>query len=108
MIRPPAVPRDAVIDGLAVELASLDLGEVAEQTDYSYQFDIQNRNNSPTAIFDIAVSCSCAEGVEPRALTIQPGATATIRLKLNLVKRNYGEQELARRPFAVAIHPVLK
>jgi hypothetical protein len=89
---PPPVPHEAVIDGLAVELPSLDLGEVPEQADYPCQFAIQNRNNAPVEIFDIAVSCSCVEEVEPRNLKLEPGASASVRLKLNLAKRNYSEQ----------------
>jgi hypothetical protein len=67
---PSQTQSEAVIDGLAVDLASLDLGELPEQAHYP--------------------------------------ASASVRLKLNLVKRNYGEQGLARRPFEVSIHPILK
>jgi hypothetical protein len=91
-----------------VDGASLDLGEIPEQVDYPYQLNIQNRTAKPAEILDLPVSCGCVEGVEPRRLTIAPGATAAVRLKLNLGKRNYGEQALTKRPFEVTIRPVLK
>jgi hypothetical protein len=96
------------ISGLVVDGATLDLGEIPEQVDYPYHLNIHNRTAKPAEILDLPVSCGCVEGVEPRTLTIAPGGTATVRLKLNLAKRNYGEQALTKRPFEVTIRPVLK
>lgn len=102
----PPPPRFDVIDGLAVEASTLDLGEVWEQDDYPYDLVIHNRNDAAAEIFDVAVSCGCVEAIEPRSLTLAPGTTATIRLKLNLAKRTSRERGLPKRPFEVEIHPL--
>jgi len=104
--RPP--PIEQTISGLAISTASLDLGEVAEQTDCRLELPIHNLNDQPTEIIDFAVSCGCVEAVEPRTMTIGPGKTAMLRLKVNLAKRYPSERGLVNRPFEVEIRPIQK
>ncbi len=79
-----------------------------EQTGYPHNLVIHNHNNVATEIFDFAVSCGCVEVIEPRSLTIAPGATAAIRLKLDLAKRTSSERGRSKRPFEVEIRPLQK
>ena len=104
---PSPTPRFHVIDGLAVENAALDLGEIWEQTEYVHELVIRNQNPVTEEIQDILPSCGCLS-VEPRTLNIPSGGTATVRLKIDLASRKPGEIGLANRPFVVEIWPIRK
>lgn len=108
--RPTAsnAPSVHVIDGLAVEANSLDLGELWEQSDYSHAFVIHNQNKKKYEILDFATSCSCLQTIEPRSLSIAPDALATVRLKLDLTKRTLAEVGQHKRAFHVEILPLGK
>jgi hypothetical protein len=101
-------PSVQAIDGLAVDAAALDLGEVWEQSDYIYDLVIHNQSETTAEIFDFAVSCGCVDSIEPRALSIRPGATAKARMKLNLAKRSFEERGQSKRSFNVDIQPLRK
>jgi hypothetical protein len=96
-----------IIDGLAVDLKDLELGEVWEEGSFFHELPIHNQNETPVKVLDFQVSCGCV-AVEPHALSIPAGQTGTIQLKLDLTHRKPGEIGLAARPFALEVRPVTK
>lgn len=96
-----------VIDGLAVQAAALDLGEVWEQRDYVCNLPIRNRIGQDVNVAEFAVSCQCLV-VEPRTITIPPGETVTVRLTLNLAERAEKNIDLPERPLLVEVVPVFR
>lgn len=104
---PLPTPKYQVIDGLAVETAALDLGEVWEQPEYVHELVIHNQSPVTKEIQDILPSCGCSS-VEPRALKIPSGGEAIVRMKIDLAFRRPREMGLARRPIVVEIWPVGK
>lgn len=99
-------PSMEVVDGLAVATADLDLGEVWEEKGIAWRLPIHNQTTQRIEIHDIQQSCGCTD-IKPRRLSIAAGETATIDLTLDLTHRTYSDSGQSRRPFSVALHPVL-
>src|ERR1700687_5627099 len=78
-------PTHQVIEGLAVENATLDLGEVWETKALLVELAIHNQSNQEIVIADFAMSCSCID-VEPRSLTIGAGKTTVTHLTFDLTE----------------------
>jgi hypothetical protein len=104
---PAAGPAFLVVDGLGVEEAALDLGEVWVGQEFAPSFTIHNRRPDTAEVLDLQTSCGCT-AVEPRSLSIPTGGTASVRIRLNLAPRWQPEVALADRPFFVGVRPVLK
>ena len=100
-------PSRHVIDGLSVDAALLEIGEVWEVPEFCYELPIQNETGTEVKILDFSVSCGCL-AIDPRSLTIPPRGTKTVQLKFDLVHRYPGEVGLARRSFEVDIIPLCK
>lgn len=102
----PQPPTEAVIDGLAVAAADLDVGEVWEEKGVTWRLPIRNRTEATIEIRDFATSCDCTE-VKPRKLSLPAGQAATIDLTFDLTHRFYSDSGLAQRPLAVTIRPII-
>jgi hypothetical protein len=72
-----AEPKEQIVDGLAVETASLHVGEVWEDADFTWRLPLENRTGSAISVLEFAVSCICLS-VEPKSLTIPAGKTEHI------------------------------
>jgi len=92
---------------LYVAPESLALGEVWESAEHAVKLVIENWGNQPTDITDIGTSCECSS-VTPRALSIPPGGSATITVKMDLFHRLPYHMGLERRPLSVRLDPVFK
>jgi hypothetical protein len=100
-------PPVQVIDGLAVETAALDLGEVWEEKGYVSHLPIRNQTGADIQVRDFSIGCDCL-AVTPRSLTIPARQNATVSLDLDLAHRSPVDLNAARRPFAVEVTPVTK
>lgn len=97
----------AVVEGLMVPVANLDIGEVWEEKDFVWELPIRNLARDTIEIRKFANSCSCT-AIEPPRLTIQPGETATVKLTIDLTHRSYAESGLVQRPFTLSVHPITR
>ncbi len=100
-------PRPPVIDGLAVDASTLDLGSIWEQEDFFCSLPISNVTAKPINVEGFDYSCGCL-GVDPAVLTIGPGETTKVRVKLDLTWRLPREINVARRRFVTALTPLVK
>lgn len=94
-----------VVGGLMVPTANLNIGAVWEEEGFVWQLPIRNVANDTIEIRKFNNSCGCT-AIEPPHLTIQPGATSTVKLTIDLAHRSHAEAEFAQRPFAVSVQPV--
>ncbi len=104
---PGAAGALVIVEGLSVDPAALDLGEVWEEGAYLHTLSIRNDNPNPVEVARFFVSCGCA-GVEPQTVSLAPGETADVHLKLDLARRTLNDLGRASRPFAVSLGPLLK
>jgi hypothetical protein len=95
----------AVVEGLMIPAANLDFGEVWEEKGFDWRLPIRNLTSNTVEIRKFSTSCGCT-AIEPPKLSIQPGETATVQLTIDLTHRSYAEAGLARRPFAISVHPI--
>jgi hypothetical protein len=103
----PQQPPEFGIEGLIVAAADLNLGEVWETDSFWCSLPLRNDTEAEKCITDFQTSCGCLQ-VEPRAVTIRPHQTTTIRLKLDLSHRTMQEINRVERPFAVEFRPLLR
>jgi hypothetical protein len=96
-----------VVEGLEVDAADLDAGEVWERPDFVHPIVIRNRRSATAEIKGFVASCGCLM-VEQHTLAIPAGETATVRLKLDLTHRALHELGQAVRPLHVEIRPFCK
>jgi hypothetical protein len=104
---PEARAPRVIVEGLSVDPAALDLGEVWEDDAYVHTLLIRNDNPSPVEVTRFFVSCGCA-GVEPQSVSLAPGQTAEVHLKLDFARRTLNDLGRASRPFSVSVGPLLK
>jgi hypothetical protein len=71
---------------LVIDSASLEFGEVWGGRDYAISLPIQNVTDRTIRIDEFQTPCDC-KPVEPRTLTIPPGETREIQLRLDPVKQ---------------------
>ncbi len=108
--RPPAPPAAAVhrIDGLAIELSALDLGEVWEENHFHRQVRIRNESTEDAFIERFGLGCSSCTSIEPKALRIPAGETATVTLDIDLLQRSLRDFGRETRSFSSDFWPVLQ
>ncbi|MCI0461268.1 MAG: DUF1573 domain-containing protein [Gemmataceae bacterium] len=106
--RSSTAPEEFEIDGLAVRAKDLNFAEVWEKADFAWELPLRNRTDSSISIRDFITSCGCIIAVEPKALTIPPHQTASVRLRLDLTQRDYSQLNLSRREVGVEVTPMLK
>jgi hypothetical protein len=108
-LRPDATSNEEadyhIIDGLAVRNADLNLGEIWEQRDFYHELPIENRNGFPVKVLDFERSCGCV-AVEPQSLTLAPGETKAVRLRLDLANRTRLEIGRQARDLAIEVRPI--
>ena len=85
-----------VIDELAVANSDLDMGEVWEAKNFVWRLPIHNLSSRTIEIRKFETSCGCT-AVEPSSISILPGETAMVNLKIDLTHRLAGEYDLERR-----------
>ena len=94
-----------VSNGLAVDPADLDLGEVWETPRHVARIPVKNVSGQVRAVGKFQTSCVCT-AVEPAALTLRPGEAATLIVSIDLTRREPHHRGLARRSVTVRIQPV--
>ena len=94
------------IDGLAVAVRDLDMGEVWEDNAIPWELPITNRSDREIHILEFN-ACSCLT-FEPRSVRIAPGDTARVRLALDLTYRTPTEIGEDRRSFRLPIYPMCR
>ncbi|HJT77028.1 MAG TPA: DUF1573 domain-containing protein [Gemmataceae bacterium] len=97
-------PEAPTVNGLSIDPSSLDLGEVWETPRHTTTLKIKNVSGDVRTVTDFEASCDCL-GVEPRALTLQPGQAAELTVSLDLTHRQPYQLGLARWPTSVQIRP---
>lgn len=70
---------------LAVDAASLDLGDVWAQDEYEWKLRVQNTSAAPVQVGQVSVSCSCTRAT-PREFTVPANGAVDLDLKLDLNK----------------------
>ncbi len=103
-IFPPPTPKYQVIDGLAIENAALELGDIWEQPESFHELTIHNQSETTAEISDLLPSCGCLS-VQPRTMKIPPHGSAAIRLQLDLTAKTNSQRQTPSRSFAVTIWP---
>jgi hypothetical protein len=102
---PDAVPKFDV----SPSRASLDFGEVWEDSQFIWPLKIENRT-AEVAIFDeFKLSCSCLS-VSPASLTIPPGGTQELQLTIDLSTKAQNSQSAHQDAmnFDVGVQPVIR
>jgi hypothetical protein len=98
------VPRPTA-NGLSVDPAALDLGEVWEHPRHVVRLTVRNDATTPRVVEKFAGSCGCTT-IEPLSLTLPPGGSADLTVTIDLTQRPSHHLGLARRPLAVQVQPV--
>lgn len=93
--------------GLETDPKDLDFGSVWVQDAFAWTLPMRNTSTEAIEIVDVVASCDCTS-VEPTSLSIPPGASAQIRLTLDLTTSDPELAELPEREFSVDIVAVLK
>lgn len=103
-VTPRAVPR-ATVNGLYVDPAALDLGEVWEHPQHVIRFKVVNDSGTSKVVERFAGSCGCTT-IEPQGLTLPPGGSAELTATIDLTERSPQLLGVARRPLRVEVQPV--
>jgi hypothetical protein len=98
-------PDQAVVEGLSIPLANLDIGEAWEEKDFVWLLPVRNVTSNTIEIRKFTTSCGCT-AIKPANLSIHPGDTATVQLTIDLTHRSYAEKELSERPFTISVYPI--
>ena len=91
---------------LRAEPASLDLGEVWPRRDFHHEISITCTHRDPVHIESFTTSCNCTQ-IEPSSMTIDPGETKSLRLKLDLSAFVQVEPTIWTRPISISTLPVV-
>ncbi|MCI0704045.1 MAG: DUF1573 domain-containing protein [Planctomycetia bacterium] len=97
---PPVAQPDLVIDP-----QYLDFGEVWETDEFEWSLPIQNQSHAPIRIARWINSCGCLS-IEPAALDLRPGETATVKIRLDLTAKLHLNPDTVQ-PVVVGIDAVL-
>jgi hypothetical protein len=92
--------------GLFIDPAELNLGEVWESPDFTTTVRLQNTSNHDIAVSKFSTSCDCS-GIEPPSPVIPANGSVPLRVKINLTHRLPYAWGAERRPFALAIAPLV-
>lgn len=95
------------VGGLHIDAKDLDLGEIWETPEHAVVVPVRNVGSTPVTVAEFATSCDCS-GVEPESVTIPPGSSAKVTVKLDLTHRSPYQLGLARRTFSVRLDPVFQ
>ncbi len=71
---------------LSVPQDRLDFGTVWATTEFVWYLPITNRGSEPLDIIGFDQSCTCTS-VRPESLNIQPGATETVKIRVDLISK---------------------
>jgi hypothetical protein len=99
-------PTEFVSSGLVVSASDLDLGEVWEATEFVHVLTIRNPSRAEKKVEDFSTSCFCT-AVEPRTIVVPAGGETMVRVHIDPNHRSPDDANLAVRPFAVEIRPIL-
>src|SRR5579871_5337245 len=82
----PEAALASTMDGLFIDSTALNLGELWEDPDCVRTLTVENRNDRRIEIVNFSTSCDCTS-IEPRSLSLEPGQSREIRVKLDLMHR---------------------
>ena len=103
-IEQPPSASATVMNGLIVDLAHLNVGEVWDDSPAAIPLPVRNTTARPVRIAGFAQTCDC-ESVSPESLIIQPAATATVTVTADLTPTTPEESRNPSRPFQVSVSP---
>lgn len=92
---------------LHIDSKHLDFGDVWETDQFEWTIPIRNTDTRQAELIGLAGSCNCGS-VEPAAMSIPPGETRTLRIKIDLRPKAGAKVEPTGRPFATTISGVFK
>jgi len=93
-------------DGLRIEQKYLNFGTAVAQSDFVWKLPLENCSEYPIEIAGFERSCGCAS-ISPSMLTVAPGETRWLLLKLNLGARKDFLFSGGEREFSVELRPLL-
>lgn len=96
-----------VNEGLQVDPARLDFGEVWEDGHFCWTVPLQNPTAKDLEIRAFESSCSCLS-IRPSGLRVPAGGTETIELVLDLTHASREDMDLPVRDFSVMILPYIR
>lgn len=94
------------IGGLAASEDTLEVGDVWEQSDFTWVVRVTNETSRTIMLQDVLTSCSCSS-VEPRSMAIPGRAQVELRVMIDLAKAADPSSKAHSRPFAVTVIPVI-
>lgn len=101
-----AAPAPQATAGLEADPASLAVGEVWEDPAFVREVVLTNRGDRPAHVTELSGGCECTR-VEPRAFTVPPGGTQTVRVSIDLTHRFPYQFGAERRELALPLHATL-
>jgi len=95
-----------VVEGLAIDAVLLELGDVWEESDYSRDLPLQNQTDHDIEISGFSLSCGCSS-ITPEKVTVPAGTASSVRLHIDLTKRQPSEIGMPVRPLTVQFAPII-
>lgn len=93
--------------GLVAREDSLTFGEIWETADFEWTLLIENPTSQTVSIESLEASCGCTSP-QPNQLTIAPGASANVKLKIDFGARTKDDPSAAVSDFAVRVTPTFR
>lgn len=90
--------------GLVAREESLSFGEIWETADFAWTLTLENPTSEAVSIESLEASCGCTSP-KPNQLTIAPGSSAEVRLKIDFAPRTNENPSAAISDFAVHVTP---
>lgn len=98
LVRPTETPVAANEPPLAVPAEALDFGDIWETPAHEFTIPVENRSATAVEVTGWGRSCSCL-AVEPERLTLGPGESHTVRIRLDLTTQAADGPPESARPF---------
>lgn len=92
--------------GLFIDPRELNLGEVWESPDFTATVRLQNTSDQDIAVSKFSTSCNCS-GVEPPSPVVPANGSVLLRVNINLTYPLPYAWGVEKRPFSLAIAPIL-
>lgn len=90
--------------GLVAREESLSFGEIWETADFAWTLTLENPTSETVSIDSLEASCGCTSP-KPNQLTIAPGSSADVRLKIDFAPRTNEDPSAPISNFAVHVTP---
>ncbi|HEY7426950.1 MAG TPA: hypothetical protein VH682_22130 [Gemmataceae bacterium] len=94
------------VPGLSIEPVELNLGEVWEDPDFTALVQLRNTSDHDIAVSKFSTSCTCS-GIEPPSPVVPAKGSVPLKVKMDLTHSLPHAWGVERRPFSLAIHPIV-